>query len=89
MSAFEILKAVAISNGVEVSDIKSRSRKSHLIRARVEFIRRATTERKMSAAQIGRFINRSEWTVRYHRSPLMRARKLASFQALARSKADV
>ena len=57
--------------------------------ARADFIKRARTERKLSAAQIGRFINLSEWTVRHHLNPKMRARKLAQFHALARSKANV
>ena len=68
MTADEILKEVAASHGVPLREIRSKKRFQTLVKARREFIKRAKRERNLSDGQIGRLINRTSWTVFYHRN---------------------
>lgn len=78
MNTKQILTEVAKKHGIDVELLKSKSRKQILVDARIEFAVRARSERShLSSGVIGRFINRSPWTVAYYVNEEMRERRRA------------
>ena len=61
----QILEGVSVDLGITVKAIQSRSRKRHLVLARIVFCRRAAALQRFSTPQIGRAINRDHSTVCY------------------------
>jgi len=64
----DILRAVAREHGVTSADLRSDSRHKYLVLARREYIRRAHATGRYSDGKIGKLINRTSWTVLYHRN---------------------
>lgn len=84
---FKILKQVAERHGVSVEAMKSKCRKDRLVRARMEFVIRVKKERPhLTDSQIGRFVNRSSWTVYYYRDYEWRERRIALSRLRARAR---
>lgn len=84
MTVHEILLDVARKHRLKIEDMKSRRRERYVVAARVDFIRRAAAERNLSDAQIGRFINRTSWTVRHHRDEAVADKKRAKTREWSR-----
>lgn len=80
MNTKQILMDVARKHGIDVELIKGRSRKQFLVNARIEFVVRVKCERShLSSGVIGRFINRSSWTVAYYASEEFRKRRQSRY----------
>ena len=82
MIAIQIVRYVASRHLVTMEELRGPSRVPRLVAARKEIARRLSTEREMTTGQIGRFINRSEWQVRYYLHPEQRRLRIA--RAMAR-----
>lgn len=82
MIALQIVRYVARRHLVTMDELRGPSHVPRIVAARMEISRRLKAERSLSAAQIGRMINRSAWEVRYYLGDEYRRRRIA--RAMAR-----
>lgn len=67
MNAKQIIRDIARKHNLQPSDILGDGRFAHICAARREIVR-SLRDRGLTDGQIGRFINRSTWTVYHYRS---------------------
>ncbi len=81
MTAAQIIREVAHAHNLTIEQIRGPSRKPHLVVARREIATRLATERNLTGGQIGMFLHRSIWSVRYYLDPEYRERNIAKGKA--------
>jgi cytidylate kinase len=74
MSALQIIRETALAYGITVAELKSKSRASKLINARIDAAQRIRIERGLTSGEMAKFFNRSAWTCRYYFNTQARTR---------------